>query len=551
MLPSKYSFAFLILMFSFVYLKGQKAETYEVDIRDEIYGIVGTSFNWPEGKKAALSLTFDDARSSHPTLGRALFQKIDARATFYVLPGNMKKNLEGWKQMVADGHEIGNHTVDHPCTGTFPKARPNALEYYTLADMRQELLTANQQIKELLGVTPISYAYTCANTTVGRGVNTQSYIPLIAELFQNGRDGYNETGNDPNFTDLALLQGVEMDRKDFKTDIKPILDYVVRNGMWLVLVGHEIAEDDAFQTTRTGFLEEVVAYAKRPENGIWLAPVGTIAGYVEEQRERQSRQLASSLTFCASFDEGFEADFANGDPRIFSAPAYDQRELAIPDLVPEEVELAENRGRIGHALEFKRNGKPVIFYPSKDNISYSESNWNGTISLWLNLDPETDLAPGYSDPIQITDAGALDAAFWADFSDKNPRSFRMGVFGDEKVWNPKKLRFDENPDFQNRLLPATDMPFRRGRWTHVVVSFSAINSDNSEASFYINGKLQGKRDIPESFSWELEKSKIILGLNYIGLMDEVALFDKALSAVEVNALYNMADGIQSLLEQKD
>jgi hypothetical protein len=278
--------------------------------------------------------------------------------------------------------------------------------------------------------------------------------------------------------------------------------------------------------------------------------VGTIATYVEEQREKQSKQLASSLTFCASFDNGFEADLADGDPRIFSAPAYDQRELAIPDLVPEEVEIVENRGRFGHALEFKRNSKPVIFYQSNDNMNYNESNWNGTISLWLNLDPATDLAPGYSDPIQITDAGALDASFWVDFSDKNPRSFRMGIFGDEKEWNPKKLRFDENPDFENRLLAATDNPFRRGRWTHVVISFSGINSDNSQASFYINGKYQGKRDIPEPFRWETEESKIFLGLNYIGLMDELALFDKALSGEEVNALYNMADGIQSLLEHR-
>ena len=107
----------------------------------------GDAFPWPEGKRAALSLSFDDARLSHPDVGQALFKKLNATATFYVVPGSMKNRLEGWKKIVADGHEIGNHTVDHPCTGNFSWARDKALENYTLSTMRQELLAANHQIK--------------------------------------------------------------------------------------------------------------------------------------------------------------------------------------------------------------------------------------------------------------------------------------------------------------------------------------------------------------------------------------------------------------------
>ena len=501
---------------------------------------------WPQDKRAALSLSFDDARQSHPDVGQALFQKLDAKVTFYVVPRGMENKLDGWKQIVADGHEIGNHTIYHPCTGNFPWAKANALENYTLTSMRQELLEANQQIQQMLGVTPVSFAYTCGNTFVGRGANTKSYAPLVHELFESGRGWLNESANDPAFADMALLQGVEMDGKDFETEIKPLVDEAVKNGSWLLLAGHEIGEGGR-QTTRVKMLEELIAYVKRPESGIWLGTVGEVAAYVKEQRAKQVANLQEAMTFCSTFDEGYRADFAQGDPRIYGAPAYDKAEQRMANAVPEEVALAHNRGRFGHALEFKRKGKPVIFYQSKDNITYSQSNWNGTISLWLSLDPETDLAPGYTDPIQITDAGYDDAAFWVDFSNKNPRSFRMGVYGDVKVWNPKKIGPDDNPAFQKRLLPATDPPFSRGRWTHIVVTFSGINSENGTANFYINGKHQGSREITEPFTWELEQSKIFLGVNYIGLMDEVALFNRALTAEEVTQLYQLPEGIQMLI----
>jgi peptidoglycan-N-acetylglucosamine deacetylase len=506
------------------------------------------AFPWPEGKKAALSLTFDDARLSHPDVGQALFKKLNARVTFYVVPSGMQNRLEGWKKIVADGHEIGNHTVYHPCTGNFPWSRDKALENYTLATMRQELLAANQEVQAMLGVTPVSFAYTCGNTFVGRGANTQSYVPLVSELFETGRGWLNEAANDPAFVDMALVQGVEMDGKDFERDIKPLVDAAVASGAWLVLAGHEIGEGGN-QTTRVKMLEQLVAYVQRPESGIWLAPVGPVAAYVNAQREQQAAELAEALTFCSTFDAGFDADFALGDARIFGAPDYAHPDQATAGLVPEEVAIAAGRGRFGHALEFKRKGQPILFYSSEKNMIYRESNWSGTLSLWLSLDPETDLAPGYSDPIQITDAGYNDAALWVDFSDKNPRSFRMGVYGDLAVWNPEKA--DDNPAFDLRLLTATDRPFSRGRWTHIAVTFSRLNSEGKgHAEFYVNGKSQGSREITEPFTWELKKSRIFLGLNYIGLMDEVALFDRALSAQEVKSLYELTEGIGMLLDKR-
>jgi hypothetical protein len=53
----------------------------------------------------------------------------------------------------------------------------------------------------------------------------------------------------------------------------------------------------------------------------------------------------------------------------------------------------------------------------------------GTLSFWLRLDPQKDLAPGFTDPIQLTDKAYNDSAVWVDFTkDDVPRYFRCARF---------------------------------------------------------------------------------------------------------------------------
>jgi len=242
------------------------------------------AFPWPEGKQMALSLTFDDARPSQVQQGIALLDRYGVKATFYVLPDVAARQLEGWKAAVAKGHEIGNHSLYHPCTGNFDwvRAKGTELEAYSLEQMEAELLQANQRLEELLGVQPVSFAYPCGNTFVGRGQATQSYVPLVARLFQTGRGWLDETPNAPAFCDLAQLTGMEMDGKDFE-QIQPLLEAARSRHAWLILCGHEMGTEGP-QTTRLDMLEALIAYSQKPENGIWLGTVQEIAAYVREQR---------------------------------------------------------------------------------------------------------------------------------------------------------------------------------------------------------------------------------------------------------------------------
>ena len=126
-----------------------------------------SGFAWPDGKRAAVSLSFDDARASQVDTGTALLNRYGIKATFYVVPAAVEHRLPGWQQAVADGHEIGNHSLVHPCSGNFAWSRSKALEDYSLKKMRDELTEANQQVHALLGVRPKVFAYPCGQTFVG------------------------------------------------------------------------------------------------------------------------------------------------------------------------------------------------------------------------------------------------------------------------------------------------------------------------------------------------------------------------------------------------
>jgi peptidoglycan-N-acetylglucosamine deacetylase len=242
------------------------------------------AFTWPDGKRVAVSLSFDDARASQVEGGTALLDRYGVKATFYVVPSAVEKKLEGWKRAAASGHEIGNHSLNHPCSGNFAWSRGKALEDYTLDQMRRELGDANRHITELLGVTPESFAYPCGQTFVGRGVGTQSYVPVVASAFVTSRGWLDEAPNDPSYVDFAQLTGIESDGKDFE-QILAIVEVARQAGSWVVLAGHEMGKSGA-QTTRLAMLERLCAYAKDPSNGVWLAPVGTVAKYVRAQRGR-------------------------------------------------------------------------------------------------------------------------------------------------------------------------------------------------------------------------------------------------------------------------
>ncbi|MCR9294429.1 MAG: LamG domain-containing protein [bacterium] len=83
-------------------------------------------------------------------------------------------------------------------------------------------------------------------------------------------------------------------------------------------------------------------------------------------------------------------------------------------------------------------------------------------------------------------------------------------------------------------------PFSSEEWTHVCFTWSNVNASDDQdavASLYLNGKLAGSLRRPLQFTWNPERTALMIGLNYIGLMDELQVFDRALSTEQVSQLY--------------
>lgn len=249
-------------------------------------------FRWPEGKQAAISLTFDDARFSQIDRGLPILDEYGAKATFYVSINSLEKRVDAWKKAAANGHEIGNHSLTHPCSGNFPFARERALEEYTIERIRSELDEANKIIERLLGVRPVSYAYPCGQKFVGRGRNLRSYVPVVAAKFIAGRGWMDEWANDPAFCDMAQLMAMELDGKDFE-QVKQIIDRTLTNGGWLVFCGHDIGEGGRRQTTLASTIRAICEYAQDPANGVWLDSVENVARYVLKERSDTGRELVN------------------------------------------------------------------------------------------------------------------------------------------------------------------------------------------------------------------------------------------------------------------
>lgn len=242
------------------------------------------TFQWPQGKRAALSLTFDDARPTQVDAGIPILDRHGVRATFYLSPENIEQRQDAWRSAAAHGHEMGNHALKHPCSGNFSWSRAHALEEMTLAEMEAQIAGASDVIRDMVGVQPHSFAYPCGQKFVGRGEMSQSYVPIVARHFVVGRGFRDETENDPAFVDLAQTMGVDSDDQTFE-QLKQWIDDAVRTGGWLVFASHDIGEFPR-QAMRTEVLDAVCQYCADPDNGIWVDTVVTIGAYIQQQRQQ-------------------------------------------------------------------------------------------------------------------------------------------------------------------------------------------------------------------------------------------------------------------------
>ena len=264
--------------------------------------------------------------------------------------------------------------------------------------------------------------------------------------------------------------------------------------------------------------------------------------------------LREALLFHASFDNGLDADFAAGDPVFYTAPGWSERNQREPGIQEGHlVEWAKNEGRTGSALRRMGSMDPVVFFRGGPNIGYSRDNWEGTVSVWMQIDPDEDLAPGWSDPLQLAGAEWSDGVMFFNFSrDETPRHFRLSMPPVRDLWNPEGTPWEEVPLDERPMTQTPNPPyFGSDRWTHCVFTFENVNTgeDDGVGRLYVNGDFIGEiTGFDLRMDWGEEENDIVLGMHYVGLLDDLTVFNRALTREEVEALYTLEQGAAELHE---
>jgi len=280
------------------------------------------------------------------------------------------------------------------------------------------------------------------------------------------------------------------------------------------------------------------------------ALLALLIGFSMSRAAESASNLGDGLLLHASFDKGMNADLAAGDPVLYTAPTGNRKE-ARPELPDGDlVTLAKGQGRFGDALRFHKKMRPVVFFRGEQNLGYRTNQWSGAVSLWLRLDPDQDLEPGYCDPLQFVGQAWEEGNMFIEFSkDHTPRHFRYAILPVKRFWNPQNRGWEDIPEPERPMVAVHKPPFRRDRWTHVVFCFGNLNTGAKDAwgKLYLDGKLQGGfTGWLGNFNWDLTQSALTLGYSYVGWMDDVAVFNRPLTDGEVRALFALDGGIAAL-----
>jgi hypothetical protein len=268
--------------------------------------------------------------------------------------------------------------------------------------------------------------------------------------------------------------------------------------------------------------------------------------------QETSTSLRESLSLYASFDAGVDADFARGNKTLWTAPKINQREQATAGVPSSgEVRLDPHVGKFGGSMSFSKSKGPMVFYQGEKNVPMPQQDWSCSLSFWLRTDPLNDLQEGFCDPIQLTSKQWDDAAIFVEFEKRATGiPFRLGVYADKSVWNPTGRKFETIPASERPLVTVSNPPFRGDRWTHVAVVLSHFNTGKAdgESSLFLDGKLVGAiSERTQTFTWVQDRVALMLGLSYVGFMDELMVFDRALSANDVQQILALDNGGHDLV----
>jgi sialate O-acetylesterase len=246
---------------------------------------VAESFRWPEGYSCAVSLTYDDGLAIHCEHVGPLLEAHGLRGTFYLhMAVDPSRNPERWRALGARGHELGNHTLFHPCR-RYPRSRhpwlkaAYDLQDYTPDRLRTELRLANAFLNLIDGRSERTFAYTCFDLYIGRLWNRRFIGDIVRSQFVAARGSKVErpvTVSDS--LDLMRVGCQVADGRPFET-LRDWACAAQNQGGWLVLVIHGVGRGAHGEFVEREAHEALVRWLAEQKQ-IWVRPFIEVAKWV-------------------------------------------------------------------------------------------------------------------------------------------------------------------------------------------------------------------------------------------------------------------------------
>lgn len=225
--------------------------------------------NWA-GYTGAVSFTFDDNPNSQVT-NYSLLNSVGVRMTFYLVCSADGGNAV-WSTAVADGHELGNHTMHH-CMANGASGCWGA---YLGVD--EEIDQCTTHLKAAFGVPGV---YTMASP-MG---DTNWDVPASQRFLVNRGVSDIAAGVRPNDSTnpFELPCHIAAEAEKAVGGFNVVTDSVVTNGSWRIILNHSLGNNDGYHPVDPNEVVAAMTYA-RDLGTVWVDSVVNVAAYWRAQK---------------------------------------------------------------------------------------------------------------------------------------------------------------------------------------------------------------------------------------------------------------------------